>query len=77
MPETEIDEAIDTAEKLRKTIEEHAFYGGDQLINVTISLGVSEYPNHALIKQGLIEKADGALYYAKQTGRNNTKIAMK
>jgi diguanylate cyclase (GGDEF)-like protein len=77
MPETGIEEAIDTAEKIRKGIEEHAFYGGETLIPVTISLGIAEYPAHALIKQGLIEKADGALYGAKQGGRNNTKIAIK
>jgi diguanylate cyclase (GGDEF)-like protein len=77
LPETGIEEAIDTAEKLRKAVEEHAFYGGETLLNITISLGIAEYPSHALIKEALIEKADSALYSAKQGGRNNTKIAMK
>ncbi len=77
MPETAIEDAIDTAEKLRKAVEEHAFYGGETLINITISLGIAEYPAHGLIKEELISKADGALYSAKQGGRNNTKIAMK
>ncbi len=77
MPETEISEAIDIAERMRKAIEEHAFYGGETLINVTISIGISEYPEHAIIKEAIIEKADGALYTAKNSGRNNTKIAIK
>lgn len=77
MPETEIEEAIDIAEKVRESIETHAFYGGDTLIKVTISLGIAEYPTHATMKEALIEKADKALYNAKQTGRNNTKIAIK
>lgn len=77
MPETAVEEAIDTAEKLRKAVEEHAFYGGETLITVTISLGISEYPTHGIMKEALIQKADGALYHAKQSGRNNTKIAIK
>jgi diguanylate cyclase (GGDEF)-like protein len=77
MPETSVEDAIDTAEKLRKAVEEHAFYGGETLINVTISLGISEYPTHGIIKEALVEKADGALYQAKKSGRNNTKIAIK
>jgi two-component system, cell cycle response regulator len=77
MPETSVDEAHEVAERMRKLIEEHAFYGGNQLINVTISLGIAEYPEHAIIKEKLIEKADAALYAAKNSGRNNTKIAEK
>ena len=77
MPETSVEEAFEVAERMRKLIEEHAFYGGNTLINVTISLGVSEYPEHAIIKEKLIEKADEALYAAKNSGRNNTKTAEK
>lgn len=77
MPETSVDEAHEVAERMRKLIEEHAFYGGNQLINVTISLGIAGYPEHAIIKEKLIEKADAALYAAKNSGRNNTKIAEK
>ncbi len=77
LPETRIEQAIDLAEKLRSEIEEHIFYIGDKIINVTISAGIAEYPTHALLKQGLIEKADKALYYAKNTGRNNIKLAIK
>jgi diguanylate cyclase (GGDEF)-like protein len=77
MPETGMEEAEETAEKLRKAIEEHAFYGGETLIKVTISLGISEYPSHGIHKEALVEKADGALYRAKQGGRNNVKVATK
>lgn len=77
MPETDIESAMKTAEKIRKAIEEHAFYGDDKLINVTISLGAAEYPTHAILKQALVERADAALYDAKHSGRNNVKQAKK
>ncbi|MFP4465723.1 MAG: diguanylate cyclase [Candidatus Goldiibacteriota bacterium] len=77
MPDTPIEKAIDIAEHIRKAIEEHMFYSGDVLINITISLGVSEYPSHGILKEVILEKADAALYKAKHDGRNNTKIAIK
>ncbi|HPD19480.1 MAG TPA: GGDEF domain-containing protein, partial [Candidatus Goldiibacteriota bacterium] len=77
LPETKIEQAIDIAEKLRSEIEEHVFYVGDKIVNVTISAGIAEYPTHSLLKQGLIEKADSALYQAKNSNRNNVKIAIK
>ncbi|MCE5299540.1 MAG: diguanylate cyclase, partial [Spirochaetia bacterium] len=58
-------------------IEEHTFYGGETLIKVTVSVGIAEYPTHAILKEALMEKADMALYEAKHAGRNNTKIAIK
>ncbi|HDQ25458.1 MAG TPA: GGDEF domain-containing protein [bacterium] len=77
MPETDTAEAFETAERLRKAVEERAFYGGETLIKITVSLGIAEYPTHALIKERLIEKADAALYSAKNSGRNNTQTAAK
>jgi diguanylate cyclase (GGDEF)-like protein len=77
MPETAVDEAFEVAERMRKMIEEHAFYGGETLINITVSLGIAEYPEHAIIKEKIIEKADQALYAAKESGRNKVIIANK
>jgi diguanylate cyclase (GGDEF)-like protein/putative nucleotidyltransferase with HDIG domain len=37
---------------------------------ITISIGISSYPNHALDAASLIQKADIAMYYSKQNGRN-------
>ena len=39
-------------------------------VNVTISLGVSTFPDNAQTPQDLIEWADKGLYYAKEHGRN-------
>jgi diguanylate cyclase (GGDEF)-like protein len=77
MPETELEKAAETAEKIRKAIEEHAFYGEDKLIGVTVSIGAAEYPENAIIKQALIEKADSSLYEAKHAGRNRVQAAKK
>lgn len=41
---------------------------------VTISLGVATYPYDAKMPADLIEKADQALYAAKEAGRNRMKI---
>ena len=39
-------------------------------VNITISLGVSTFPEDGNAPQKLIECADKALYYAKEHGRN-------
>lgn len=41
---------------------------------VTISIGISSYPTDDENIDSVIEKADKAMYYAKQIGRNSTKI---
>ena len=64
--ETEAQEAIIIAEKLRKAVEEHQF-PVDKI--VTCSFGVAEY---TLSENGeeLIQRADNAMYCAKRDGRN-------
>jgi hypothetical protein len=41
---------------------------------LTISLGVSTYPKHSSWAKDLIERADQALYYAKENGRNKSSV---
>jgi diguanylate cyclase (GGDEF)-like protein len=72
IPEVEKQEACSMAERIRRVIQDHAFLfeedqpGG----NLTVSLGVANLPIDALRGEELVEKADRALYRAKQMGRN-------
>jgi diguanylate cyclase (GGDEF)-like protein len=72
LPETDQDEALIVAEKLRSAIEQHPFhYDGDDY-RVTSSFGVAVFSGTGkpMKKTELIERADKALYTAKKKGRN-------
>lgn len=60
------------ADKIRKKVEESILVGEDYPL--TISMGLSVFPKHAATVEELIEKADQALYKAKENGRNNSVI---
>ncbi|HDD35248.1 MAG TPA: GGDEF domain-containing protein [Candidatus Desulfofervidus auxilii] len=68
VPETNAEGAIKLAERLRKMVEEYPF-AINGTINVTVSIGVSDAEGIETIND-LIQKADAALYQAKETGRN-------
>ena len=72
LPDTNINGAYETANKLRKLIEKSP-YTGDENIFITISLGIAQLQNEKILNE-LIKKADEALYKAKDSGRN---IAIK
>lgn len=73
LPETDADEAMIVAEKIREAIEQHLFsYDGDEY-RVTSSFGVASFESGGkpvMKKSELIERADKALYSAKKKGRN-------
>ncbi len=71
LPNTNLEDAVTTANKICKTVSEKPFklLGGLECV-VTISLGVSTYPMHGQTPQELIETADRGLYDAKENGRN-------
>jgi diguanylate cyclase len=73
LPETDIDDAYNMAESLRKSVENHIFIvGNKQSIKITISLGLQKYGSNLNSTDQLLELTDQALYRAKKAGRNNT-----
>jgi len=72
LPGTGKEEGMNVAEKLRKKVENARLLG---LHNpLTISLGVATYPYHSAWAKDLVEKADQALYHAKESGRNQSSL---
>ncbi|MCI5889467.1 MAG: diguanylate cyclase, partial [Brachyspira sp.] len=60
-----------TAEKICERVSSNKFkLQGDKEVSVTISLGVSTYPQDGQTPSELIEAADKRLYNAKNNGRN-------
>ena len=74
LPKTTADEAAQVAEQLREILSTTESPCGKP---VTLSAGIAVYPEMADSTEALIEAADGALYRAKQAGRNQVKIAEK
>jgi len=71
LPETDLDGATRIAERIRTRISNLEVRVGDDLLKTTISVGIAAYPaDYPGTVQGLLEKADQALYLAKQTGRD-------
>jgi diguanylate cyclase (GGDEF)-like protein len=73
LPGTDLHGALQTAEKIRIAI---ATIGLPDGVNVTASLGVAVYPEHATNTDKLEKLADAALYVAKRSGRNRTELAI-
>lgn len=67
-------DAIRVADKIIKTIEKQFILKGNQL-TVTMSVGISLYPVHALDMETLTTKADRAMYVAKKNGKNRYELA--
>jgi diguanylate cyclase (GGDEF)-like protein len=70
-PETNMAQAKITAERIRSNMENTEFSSGGMTAHVTLSLGISVYPNNEVKTAGdLLRAADEALYRAKRAGRN-------
>ncbi len=69
LPDTKLDGGIIAAEKIRSRIANEEIKINELIINVTVSIGVSEFQNGQTIEM-CIKNADQALYEAKNQGRN-------
>ncbi len=69
LPDTNIQQGIVVAERLRKAVEDLKIDCKGKSIPVTITLGITQYnPDFSLMRN--IEKVDNAMYKGKQSGRN-------
>ena len=76
LPDADGKTAKSVAERVRKGIEKQLFEYDNHQFNVTISIGVAEYdPARDVTANKFIDRADKALYYSKQNGRNMVNLA--
>lgn len=81
LPETDYDGALHLAERIRKTVEDYDWECKEEIIKVSISIGVSsindceknEIQDDDIQVSDILRKSDLALYYMKQHGRNGVK----
>ncbi|MCX7793624.1 MAG: sensor domain-containing diguanylate cyclase [Thermodesulfovibrionales bacterium] len=80
LPETNKDQAIIVAERLREKVYNEYFEGESESQpnkKITISIGIATYPADADSIEKLIKCADIALYSSKQNGRNRITLYSK
>ena len=71
LPDTELDEAVEIAERIRSLCEKLKTAGLPEDMMITVSAGIAS-TNHRILLSAdeMLHCADSALYKAKQTGRN-------
>ena len=74
LPDTATAGATHVAERLRAAVENHTFKAYDESIKITVSVGVSVFPEDASDVSQLIDCADQAMYKAKGEGRNRVRV---
>jgi diguanylate cyclase (GGDEF)-like protein len=72
LPQTGAKDAEVIAERIRNRVDRHEFggYGGAPKLHMTVSVGITSYPDNGLSSDELISAVDSALYRAKGAGKN-------
>ncbi len=70
LADTDRERAAETAERIRQNVAEKVFESGATRFQVTLSIGGAMFPADSRHGREVLEKADKALYHAKETGRN-------
>lgn len=71
LPDTDENEAMALANRLRVAIGKHSFSRpADEDFNITVSIGCASRLPNTMASEDLVKEADAALYRAKEAGRN-------
>ncbi len=68
--ETAPAQALPIAQRFAQLVAVHPIRAYDELLAQTVSIGLAAFPDHGDTLEALIDRADQALYAAKQAGRN-------
>jgi diguanylate cyclase (GGDEF)-like protein len=75
LPETEAEDGVELAERIRNQIAEKEMGSDGNPLKVTISIGVASFPKDGDDPHSLMKRADAALYEAKRRGRNRVVLS--
>jgi diguanylate cyclase (GGDEF)-like protein len=70
LPNTNLKQAFEISERLRKLVESHAFTYEAKRLPVAASIGVADYRRGIETGTDLFKRADSAVYKSKENGRN-------
>jgi len=77
LPQTDQEQAIAVAHRVRKAMTAAPFHLGDGIdISISASFGIATFPTHGNQKDDLIRQADAAMYRVKSTTKNAVGVAI-
>lgn len=74
LPDCSYDEAIVIAERLRESVVAKPFTANDAQVSMAVSIGVTRLHDEETTIDGALQRADAALYSAKESGRNRVEV---
>jgi two-component system, cell cycle response regulator len=74
-PETDPGGAMRLATRVCDAVRDELFVIGEDLVSVTVSVGIAALPEHGLASGDLVRAADEGLYRAKRAGRDQWQLA--
>ena len=75
LPYVDIYEAQQCAERLRSVVANSPIIEDDNVISITVSIGISMLRENDRYADTALIRADNALFIAKNSGRNSVQIA--
>jgi diguanylate cyclase (GGDEF)-like protein len=76
LPDTHSEGAAMVGERIKEKIAVHPFLQKDRLdIKLTVSVGVATLPDVAATAEQLVQAADEAMYWVKEHGKNDVRVA--
>jgi diguanylate cyclase (GGDEF)-like protein len=75
LPQTDADQALALAERLRDSVEKTPLEFGEIIVSITASFGISgSNKDMPLALDKILDRADQALYWSKKAGRNRISV---